>query len=238
MSTDTPAEKQTFEQKVNTVVDSMVQGDDGNWALPEGSEASEEVLFTATLEKRRRDTQSSYGKSQKRQKTLEAENKQLTEGWSKHATTSMTAEQRDELDTLKTTDPDAWRAKLNEIEQANNEAFEETRKEITTKASTESELEYRERAMTEFVEANPEIALTDDVIANDLPPRYLKKLEAGKCTFGEFLNDAKEYLAKGKVLKTEEIVDDISLGKASGSSTPSSKAVEAAAVASYDKETY
>lgn len=237
MSTDTP-ESQTFEQKVNTVASSMVQGEDGNWAIPADTEASEEVKYAATLEKRRRDTQAAYGKSQQTQKALEAENRQLTEAWSSETAALLTPEQQDELEELKTTDPDAWRAKLNEIEQSNGAAFKEKRQEISKKAQGESELAFRERALTEFSEANPEIELTDDVIANDLPPRFLKKLEAGDCTFSEFLEDCKGYLTKGKVIKGAEAPDDLSLGDAAGGSKPTEAAIERAAVSSYKNETY
>lgn len=237
MSTDTP-EIQTFEQKVNTVVGSMTEGDDGNWSIPEDTEITEEVRYAAGLEKRRRDTQAAYGKSQQTQKQLEAENKQLTDGWAEHVTTSMTTEQRDELDVLKGTDPDAWRTKLNEIEQANGKAFEEKRAEISTRAQSESELDYRERAMAEFSKANPDITISDAVIANDLPPRYLKKLENGDCTFGEFLADCKNYLSKGKVVVGDEAPDDVSLSKAGGGSKPTDQAVEQSAKESYKTETY
>jgi len=244
MSTDIPGHKsddvqlQTFEQKVNAVASSMTQGDDGNWIIPEDVEATEEVKYAATLEKRRRDTQAAYGKSQQERKRLETENAQLEAAWAADVTASMTEEQRDELNTLKHEDPDAWRVKLNEIEQSNGEAFKEKRAEISKKAAGETELEFRERALVEFSEANPEITLNDDVIANDLPPRYLKKLEAGECTFEEFLDDCKNYLTKGKVLKAEEPANDISLSKLSGGARPEESAINKEIVGSYKDELY
>lgn len=237
MSTDTP-ENQTFEQKVNAVASAMTQGDDGNWSIPEDVEATEEVKFAATLEKRRRDTQAAYGKSQQEQKRLQAENQQLEAAWAADVTSTLTEEQREELNTLKHEDPDAWRQKLNEIEQSNGEAFKEKRAEISKKAAGETELEFRERAMVEFQEANPEITLNDDVIANDLPPRFLKKLEAGESTFEEFLADCKNYLTKGKVIKKEDPVDDISLSKAPGGAKPEESAINKEIVSSYKDELY
>ncbi|RKY52068.1 MAG: hypothetical protein DRP93_08800 [Candidatus Neomarinimicrobiota bacterium] len=226
----------SFKEQVNAAVDTMKQDDSGNWQLPTDSELSEEVTYAATLEKRRRDTQSEFSRGQQALKVVEAENKKLTEGWAQE--TKLTTEQVAELDELKHTDPDGWRNKIDEYEGEARSRFAETRETITQEARVESETDYRTRVMAEFDEANPEISLTDEVITNDLPPRYLKSLEAGETTFDEFLVQAKDYLTKGKVMKTEPEVEELSLGKASGSSTPESRAVDEDARTSYKNETY
>jgi len=236
---DTPANnEQTFEQQVNTAAGSMTQGEDGNYSFPEGMEVTSEVKYAATLEKRRRDTQSAYSKSQERQKVLETENEQLTNNWAQDTVSNLTAEQTEELATLKHEDPDAWRVKLNEYEEANRTSFKEKREEISTKAQTESELEKRNRLLEEFGAANPEITLNDAVIDNDLPPRYLNKLKAGESTFEEFLEDCKNYLTKGKVIADNPAPDNVSLGKTSGTSRPEASAVEKEINTSYNNETY
>jgi len=237
MSTDIPAQ-QTFEEKVNSVASAMTQGEDGNWAIPDDIEAAEEVRYAATLEKRRRDTQAAYGKSQQEQKRLASENAKLEAEWAKDVTASVTEEQREELATLKHEDPDAWRTKLNEIEQSNTAAFKTRREEISTKAQNETEIEYRERLMSDFTEANPGLEINDDVIANDLPPRFVKKLESGEYSFSEFLEATKGYLTKGRVIKQEDSPDDLSLGKLPGGSKPEDSAVNRAATDSYKDETY
>lgn len=233
----TPAE-QTFEQKVNTAVDSMTQDDKGNWQLPADSELSEEVKYTAVVEKRRRDTQSEYGRNLQTLKSTQAENDKLTTGWAADVASKLTDDQAAELTALKAEDPDAWRLKVNEYEQANGTAFKEKRATISSDAKKETELESRERVLEEFTTANPDLDLSDEVIANDLPPRYLKKLEAGESTFAEFLAEAKHYLTANKVVAGTKAPGDISLSKAAGSSTPEESAVEKNIVNSYTNETY
>ena len=228
----------TFEEKVNTLTDTMTQDADGTWKVPADSEASEEVQYAATLEKRRRDTQASHSRSEQALTIAKAENEKLTQGWAKDVTAKLTNTQAAELATLKEEDPEAWRQKIGEYEKANSAEFEETRATISSQAKEESEVQYRDRLIKEFDEQNPDIDLNDDVIQNDLPPRYLKALKAGEIDFGEFLAQAKTYLTKGKVIKTEASVDDVSLSKASGSSTPSSLAVESDIKTSYKNEAY
>jgi len=237
-TTDTPATEQTFEQQVNTVAGAMVQGEDGNFSLPEDVEATPEVKFAATLEKRRRDTQSAYSKGQDELKRLATENEQLASNWAQDTVSSLTAEQTEELATLKHEDPDAWREKLNEYEEANRTSFKEKRAEISTSAQKETELDKRNRLLAEFSESNPEITLTDEVIANDLPPRYIKKLEAGESTFEEFLADCKGYLTKNKVIADNPAPDTVSLSKTSGTSLPEESAVRKDITQSYNTETY
>ena len=219
----------SFEQQVNEAVDGMVEG-------KLADDLSPEVKYAAGLEKRRRDTQAEFSKGQHKLGIVEAENKKLTEGWAKDI--SLSTEQVAELEALKSTDPDAWKAKVDEYEGAAQTKFTETREAIATEAKTETEAESRDRLIKEFDEANPDIDLSDDVIQNDLPPRYLKKLESGELTFAEFLDQAKEYLTKGKVLKQEDEPDDISLSKAAGGSVPEDRAVEEDARKSYENETY
>ena len=237
-TTDTPATEQTFEQQVNTVAGAMVQGEDGNFSLPEDVEATPEVKFAATLEKRRRDTQSAYSKGQDELKRLATENEQLASNWAQDTVSSLTAEQTEELALLKHEDPDAWREKLNEYEEANRTSFKEKRAEISTSAQKETELDKRNRLLAEFSESNPEITLTDEVIANDLPPRYIKKLEAGESTFEEFLADCKGYLTKNKVIADNPAPDTVSLSKTSGTSLPEESAVRKDITQSYNTETY
>ena len=206
----------TFEEKVALAVKDGITDD-----------TSPEVKYAAGLEKRRRDTQSEYSKNLTALQASQAENEKLSAGWATAAEQQFTQEQRTELDTLKAEDPDAWHNKRVEYSQANRAAFDTTRAEITVAATATSEAATRANLLASFVEANPEITLTDDVITNDLPPRYLKELESGKATFEEFLNNAKTYLTAGKVVApiVPVVGDQISLSKAAGSAAPSNKAV-------------
>lgn len=237
MSTqDTPATEQTFEQKVNTILAEAKQGDDGKLVLPE--DLDEATRFSVMAEKRRRDTQASYTSNQQRLKALEVENAELAKGWEKDVTSKLTADQQADLEELKHEDPEAWRHKINELEQQNRTAFAETREQISSKAKEESELERRTRLLAEHNEANPEHQLTDDVIDNDIPPRFTKQLANGEVSFEEFLAKCAEYLGKPKVIKGTDAPKSPNLAKIPGGATPTDTAVEASISESYKSEIY
>lgn len=236
---DTPAQQPSIEQRVSALTDSMVKNSEGSWELPEGTEATEMEAFAAMAERRRRDTQAEYSRGQQNLKALQAENDRLVTAWEADALAKMSPDQREELDSLKHEDPDAWRVKLNEYEQANRTAFGERRQAIKDEASKETELERRARLLDEHNQANPELALTDDVIDNDLPPRFMKKLEAGEIDFEQFIADAADYLGRGKVMEPgTPAPKEPNLGRAPGGSKPSDTAVEASVTESYKSELY
>ena len=105
----------TFEEEVNEIVANSTVDEEGNLQLPEGAEANEQVLYAAKLEKRHRDTQSSYTKSQQRNKQLEAENARLVESWEVDAIESLTSSQKSKLEELKSQDVDAYVKKIAKI---------------------------------------------------------------------------------------------------------------------------
>jgi len=238
MATDTPAQQPSIEQQINTLTDSMVKNEEGKWSLPEGTEADAVMQHAAMSERRRRDTQGEFSRNQQAMKALQIENAQLTEGWAGDVASALTEEQRTELETLKHEDPDAWRQKLNQYETDNRTSFSEKTAGIKTKVQQETELEVRTRLLDEHNAANPDFVLTDDVIENDLPPRFTKQLEKGEITFAEFLAKSSEYLGKSKVVKGAEVPGDVSLSKAPGGSTPADDAVNKSVQESYKDETY
>ena len=238
MSTDTPAQQPSIEQKINTLTDSMVKTDDGKWALPENTEVDEMTQFAVMAERRRRDTQGEFSRNQQALKALETENAKLTEGWAGDVASALTSEQRDELDVLKHEDPDAWRQKLNQYEADNRTSFSEKTSGIKAKVQQETELEGRTRLLDAHNEANPDFALTDDVIQNDLPPRFVKQLETGDLTFEEFIAKSAAFLGKPKVIVGDTPPDEPSLSKAGGGATPQASAVDKAVQTSYSDETY
>ena len=176
-----------FKDTVNELVGKMEQSDDGKWVLPEeaAKDLDEQTLFAVTSERRYRDTQGAFTKSRQEAKRQEA----IAAGLQEKLLTSeviLTKEQKFELRDLKKTDPDAWRAKLNEYEEANKTKLDTELEEIRTVSGNKGELEVRKEQMAAWSEETG-IELTDDVVANDLPPRFMKELEAGKVTFEEFL---------------------------------------------------
>lgn len=232
---------QSFEAVVNTAVSAMVQGEDGKWSLPETvDKTNEPLVFAINAERRRRDTQSAYTRTSQENARLKAEVNHLAEGWQADFAATQSPEVQAELEELKYADPEAWRVRINELENVRKTKFNERRTEIVEKAKGESEVEYRTRAIEEFAAAHPEIALTDEVIANDIPPRFTNELKSGKITFVQFLDNCAEYLSKGRVVKPQEETANSQpdLGKVAGSDYPSDAAKAAAVKSSYDKEIF
>ena len=234
-----PAEGQTFEQQVNSAVDSMVAAEDGSLSLPEDHGLSENLVYSANAERRRRDTQAAFSRSQNEVKRLKDENSALAKGWEKDVASVLSAEQSAELEELKATDPDAWRAKLNEYEAANATSLSDKQGTIKKDAAQGTELERRTTLLDEFNTANPDMQITDDLLANEVPPKYLKQLEAGEVTFEQLLDNVKTFLTSGKVIKGgAKPHEDIDMSKAGGSHVPAAGAVDKDAATSYAKELY
>ena len=224
----------TYADKVNSLVAQV----DENGNLPEGMEIDEGLQFAVNSELRRRNTQSTYTQSQQRIKALEAENAALAANWEQDAVANLSATDKAELDELKVQDPDAWRAKIGELEQANKEKFQEKRETISKEASQLTELEQRKADLAAFNEANPNFVITDDVIANDIPPRITNKLKNGEITFIEFLETAKKYVETPKVIQKTKVEEEPDFANARGSRTPSKEAEQAQSSNSYKKEIY
>lgn len=234
--------KETYADKVNSVVAKMVKAEDGSWTLPAEVESSldEAMLHAVRTERRYRDTQASYTASRQQLKALETTNEELTNHVIANATLHLTDEQREELDDLRTSDPDAWRAKLNDYEVQAKELQRSKVKEFADKGKAASEAELRVQAYEQFKNETG-IELSDQVIENQLPASYLKKLNAGAWTFEEFLSEAKKFLAPGDVkIKGANAPGDKpkDMSKMSGGSAPSAEAQEGASGQDYSKEVY
>jgi len=201
-------------------------------------ELSPELKFAATAEKRRRDTQAEFTKTRQSLKALEAEKAQLFEQLKDRTSVSLTPEQTQELEDLKFSDPEAWRDKLNKYESEAKAKQQDELAGLTgdarKAAEAQFELERRQQVLKDFNDSSS-VAITDEVIANDVPPRITKKLEDGKITFEDFLSEVKDYLSKGKVIKNEETLNQPSLGKIGGGTTPSNEKADENLQDSYAK---
>ena len=229
----------TFEEEVNEIVANSTVDEEGNLQLPEGAEANEQVLYAAKLEKRHRDTQSSYTKSQQRNKQLEAENARLVESWEVDAIESLTSSQKSKLEELKSQDVDAYVKKIAEIKDEAKVTFKEKREAVTKEVSESSELELRQAELDTYNAENPEAQVTQESIDSDVPPRVVNQLKEGKITFTEFLETAKKYLTSGKAVKKgEKVEDEPNLNKSSGSDSPSGEALKNQSAKDYTKEIY
>lgn len=233
--------KPSFQEQVDSAV-AAIKFDDkqGKHILPDGLE--EPVRVAAMAEKRRRDSQAALTREQQKNAALEAEKAELLELTTTSAPLELTAEEQAELDDLKFSDPEAWRVKLNKLEteakKKKRTVVDEKLKQVSTSVSSATEKERRKQLLEDYNTSNPEYALDDDVIANDIPPRLTRKLENGEFTFEEFLSAANSYLKKGKVVADEKTMKDPNLGKVAGGSTPDVKAAQAGLNESYKEETY
>ena len=233
---ETAATTNSFEEKVNAAVSTMVEGEDGIWTLPADTDLSEEVAFAAKLEKRRRDTQSAAAKTSQELSATKERAGKLESKLKEVFVPDLTKAQHEELEDLKSSDPEAWRKKMDEYETAASEAFEEELADMGYDEGEISEMADRNSLLTEFLEDNPGLTLNDEVFENDLPPRLSKQLEEGKLSFEEFLGEAKKFLSPKVVDTADEDDDEPDLGKAGGGSTASEKAIGGDEVESY-KET-
>lgn len=236
-------EELTFADQVNKVVNTMSKDEKGEWVLPNGEKLSEELKVAAIAEKRYRDTQASYTKANQKLKAIEAERSALMQKALGSIELQLTAEQAEELDDLKFSDPEAWRKKMNKYETA---AVEQRKKElddeiknISTSSLDEQEKERRKDVLDTFLKENEGFELNDTIINNDIPPRIVNKLANGEITFEDFLQECFVYLNTGKtVAQTERPLGQPNLNKVGGGSKPDDNAVKEDIIKSYKTETF
>lgn len=227
----------TFESRVNEVITAASKSEEGKLVLPEGID--EAIAFAARAEIRRRDTQGAYTKNQQRLKELEAENDALAKSWEHDAVSNLSNLEQARLEELKVQDPDSWRSEIAKIEENKRNEFKEKRQSISEEASKMTELERRQMQLQQFNEDNPSIQLTDEVIENDIPPRFTRKLEAGELSFEEYLNQVAKYLNAGKAIDPgEKAPGGPSFANSRGSSTPSADAFGKQSSTEYSEEIF
>jgi len=219
--------------------------DIGSAATPdnpsENSNADKQLTLEEQLaiaEKRRKDTQAGYTKSRQAIKALEAEKAELLKQLEQVSKVNIPKEDQERLEELKYEDPEAWREEVNKIEQKvtseSRARLEELTGEARKAAEINFELDRRQQVLSEF-NASAETPITDEIIANEVPPRITKKLELGEVTFEEFLEDVAEYLGKGKAVKNEKTLDQPNLSELSGGTKPSDYKPEESLSSSYAK---
>ncbi len=223
---NTPEDVQALINK--TVKEVTVDEKTGKYIYPEGIDPVLKAAVAAT--KSYRDNQSGFTKSQQSLKETEAEVQALREKLAKFTSKSLelSTEDRQELETLKTSDPDAWRVKMNQLEQESKQTIQdeldEATEEARQKASGEYELKRRYEYLDEFNRGREEAGkpvITPELLDTDVPPRITKKLADGKVTFEEYLDEVDSYLSKIKKVAKEIPEETTDLNKLNGSSTPS-----------------
>lgn len=226
----------TFEQQVGEVVKQFTKDESGKTVLPEGLEVSEPVRYAAMAEKRRRDTESALGKTTQKLRAEEATRKELEKRVAGQMVIS--TEDQQTLEELKFSDPEAWRTQMNTLEQKATSSLHEELSTISSNASQQAEFDRRISILTQFNIDNPDYPVTDEAIANDIPPRITKKLEKGEISFEDFLLEANKYLATPKKVAGTTVLEQPNLGSLGGGSTPSTEALGAEAVESYENQTF
>ena len=223
INSPTESKEDTFADQVNTTVASMTKVK-GKWKIPDDT-VSEELKTAAISERRFRDTQSAFHDSRKKVKALESINDKITTHMIENATAHLTIAQHEELDELKLQNPDAWREKLNEHEAGAKKILQSKVQEFTKESKEVSESELRLIQLEEFRDKSG-LNITDEVIENELPPKYLRELKSGKLTFQDFLVQAGEFLTKGGAIKDSDSnpTNPTNLTRLPGTSYPSSKA--------------
>jgi len=224
----------SFEQKVNAAVDAATQDDKGNLVL--SVDLSDDIKFAARSEKRRRDTQSALAKATSAKSILEVENEELKKLVMQSGRIELSPDDQAELDELKHSDPDAWRAKMNALEQNVTSTTTTKLTEISDNAKTTGTVGERQVLLEAFQHDNPELVIDDDVLANEVPPRITRALETGEVTFMEFLGNVKTYLEATKVIGDNKPADSgPNLSNVAGNDVPGQQADAVQVETNYEK---
>lgn len=209
--------------QVSSVVSKITSDNEGNFIFPEDIELTPELKFAATAEKRRRDTQTSYTKNQQALKALEAEKAKLLEQLTSLNKPSFSEEEQEELNDLKYRDPEAWRVKVNQLEHQKLTDSQARLAELTGEAKKAAEIQFelerRAQVLKEFNESAP-IAITEELIAMEVPPRITSKLEKNEISFEEFLVEVSTYINKGKTIGNPTTINQPNMSTIVGSNTP------------------
>lgn len=131
------------------------------------------------------------------------------------------AQTQSELEDLKYSDPDAWRARVNELEQNANLEFNSKIDEAKKLSTQQLELQRRANVLAQFQTEHPDVEFTDELLHLDIPQRIVKELEEGKVTYEEFLNNVYNYVKTPKVIgSTTKTLEQPNLSKTGGDDTP------------------
>lgn len=231
----------SYAEQVNALLKEATANDSGKLIFPDGT--SEEMKFAVAAEKKFRDTQSGFTKSQMTLKEIEAENEALREQLAKTSKSELEipAEEADRLDELMQTDPQAWRLEMNKLETAHSAkvqaALKEQMGEVRQTAGVKAEMERRDAVLASFNEGRA-VPITAEVLDNEVPPRITKKLADGLVTFEGYLSEVDTYLSKGRVVANEHTDNGTSLSSAAGTGTAPQTIPESEMLLDYSKVTF
>ena len=183
-------------------------------------------------EKRFKDTQASFTKSQQELKAVKAKLETL-EQLTKPTIQIDEATQK-ELDDLKYSDPDAWRNKMNALENDARVRHQSLLSEAEKNASIQAELERRTQVLNEYNISHPSMPITQELIDFDVPARITKKLENGEISFDDFIVEVHNFIyTPKKVGSGNETLNQPNLGQMGGGTTPSEGSAKKDIAANY-----
>lgn len=201
--------------------------------LPTGGEAETNVNY----EKRFKDTQSAYTKSQQELKAAKAKLEALEK--LTQPVVQLDEATQAQLDELKYSNPEAWRDKMNSLEAEAKLKHLSVLSEAEKIAMQQAELEQRAQILSEYNSKHPQNPITDEVIMFDVPPRITKKLENGEISFDEFLNEAHNFLyAPKKVGDGNQTLKQPNMRDFGGGTTPTDNAVDSSIIENYKNLVY
>jgi len=216
--------------------------DKGKLQLPDDMPDWQKHVVRA--EKRQRDAQSELGRTQAKLRESDAVNGVLMETASTMVPDDfqLSDDELAALNVLKTNDPDKYRLEVNALEAKAKEAQTTKLSELTKKAAEDATNAHmtknRVTVLAEFRDANPDLVITDDVLVNDVPPRFMKGVQDGDYDYGTYLSMVKDYIGTGKKAPEGNEGDPHNIHKMNGSQTPGKSAADKAGKQDYAKMTF
>lgn len=201
------------------------------------TQAVEQSQAQIDYEKRFKDTQASYTKSQQELKAVKAKLEVLEQLTQPTIQLDPTVQQ--ELDELKYSDPEAWRQKMNTLENDARVRHQSLLSEAEKNASIQAELERRALVLNEYNSSHPNMPITQELIDFDVPARITKKLEKGEISFDDFIVEVHNFIYTPKTVgSANQVLNQPNLGKMGGGTTPSEGAVVNDIAANYKNIAY
>lgn len=177
------------------------------------------------FEKRYKDTQAAYTRSQQEGKAKDAVIAKLQEQIAK--TPVFTQQQQDELSELRDTDVDAYAMRLQEFTQEHQKRVAKEIEQFTSQAAESVQEEVKAQSLKQAVEmfnqSHPDKVISEDNLANDVPPRLTKQLEEGSVSYEEFVDKASKFINHEYATANPETMNQPNLNDQPGSNTPSSE---------------
>lgn len=187
-TTDTPTSTSTEPTLDETINDLVGKLENKEFKLPDDIDPV--LKYAVMAEKRRRDTQATYTRTSQALKRAEAERAELL---AKVNTTKLSEEQLAQLEELKLSNPEAYYTTRRDMELKAEAEFKENLEQVSITIDREAELERRAKYLEDFNKAN-DIVIDDDLVANEIPPKYLAQLDKGEVTFEQFLEKVRDYV--------------------------------------------